>query len=294
MTPHPIRSKENGYETPPFFIVSSGRSGTTLLRAMLLQHPAVHIPPEFKLIHNLFMQYQRVHRYLPWNLAVRLFGATIAGSTTLLRWEMALQDFYIQANELPADKQSLANLIHTFYCCHAQQVKPSATRWGEKSPANIRHLAEIDQLFPETKIIHVLRDGRDVVASIHELGWHNSLAITCEAWLQNIAAVSNYSQRHNREKFLEIRYETLVSEPEKVLSGLCDFIGLGYGPEMLNFHRHQEGLGFEARQAHHAGLARPLNADSIGSWRNRLDPAQQKYVIERLGPTLEKMGYGTV
>ncbi len=293
-SPHPLRSEDTVYKTPPFFIVSSGRSGTTLLRAMLIQNPTVHIPPEFKLIRNLYLQFQRIHRYLPWHYTVRLFGATVAASSSVLWWEMTLQDFYAKATALSPHQRSLANLIHTFYQCHAQKVKPTATRWGDKTPLNSRHLVEINRLFPEAKIVHVLRDGRDVVASIHELGWHTSLGVTCDAWLSNMKAVSDCPQRNHKGRFLEIRYERLVSDPEEILRQLCEFIGLDYRSDMFNFHQHPERLGHEAEQAHHKGLARPLNADSIGRWRNRLNTAEQQYVIERLGPTLAALGYDGV
>lgn len=93
---------------------------------MLIQNPIVHIPPEFKLIGPLFGQYRRMLRYLPWEYTVRLFGAAVAGSLTLIQWEMALNDFYTLAEGLPPSKRSLTNLIHLFYMCHAQQVKAGA------------------------------------------------------------------------------------------------------------------------------------------------------------------------
>jgi hypothetical protein len=222
-----------------------------------------------------------------------MFGATVAASKSLIWWEMPLEDFYAGANALPPSRRSLASLIHTFYSFHARQVKPTATRWGDKSPVNISRLKEIEALFPDAKIIHIMRDGRDVVASIHELGWHDSLEITCNAWLNNLQAVLDYPNRDDKEKFLELRYESLVADPEGTMIQVCEFLGLDFGPEMFEYFQHPESLGTEARQAHHAGLKRPINGDSIGSWRQRLDTAEQTYVSQRLGPMLTRLGYET-
>lgn len=289
--PHAIRSEQIISTEPPFFIVSNGRSGTTLLRAMLIQSPVVHIPPEFKLIRSLSNQYSRILRHLPWEIAVYQFGAIVAEGPTLLQWGMSLENFYRRANLLPPAQRSLANLIDLFYLCHGEVVKPGAVRWGDKTPRNLLNLDRIDNLFPGARIIHLLRDGRDVVASIYGLEWHSSLEDTCDAWLRNISKLYAYPHRNNKKKFLEVRYETLVSEPQSVMREICEFIELPYEAEMLNFYEHRDKLGFEGTQAHHSGLRRPLNASSIGSWRNRLDANEQRYVMERIGPTIAELGY---
>ena len=115
-------------------------------------------------------------------------------------------------------------------------------RWAEKTPLNIRHLDWIAARFPEARIIHVLRDGRDVVcASIPTgAGWqaagvrfHRPRPI--EAYAAGAGRVTSAAGMRMRgdPRFREVRYEDLVLEyaAALVLGGLLsEQLGEAFDP----------------------------------------------------------------
>jgi hypothetical protein len=147
----------------PFFIVGSGRCGSTLLRAMLVAHPDLHIPPESAL-GPMVREYRRYSR-LPWNVVLRIVLGRLEWDQSWATWELALKPLLRELDALPRDARNLATILAAPYRAHASRHKPSAVRWGDKTPPNTARLGALHQVFPDLQVVHLLRDGRDVVQS---------------------------------------------------------------------------------------------------------------------------------
>src|SRR5205807_5792933 len=91
---------------------------------------------------------------------------------------------------LPADtirkfvaRRSPANypeLVDAVFAAFAQsQGKP---RWGDKTPNNVLHLPLLSRLFPDAQFVHIVRDGREVAASLAEQSWWRSSAGEAARW----------------------------------------------------------------------------------------------------------------
>jgi hypothetical protein len=95
----------------------------------------------------------------------------------------------------------------------------------------------IEQVLPEACFIHIIRDGRDAAVSLREMGSAPSadMATLARQWRRNICATRRQSLgcRH----YLELRYESLVVDPETCLRDICDFIEIDYHPAMKDYHR---------------------------------------------------------
>lgn len=295
-TTRPRYSTSSSHPPSPF-IVGVGRSGTTLLRLMLDAHAELAIPPET--------------HFIPALLALRSEG-------DLLRREFAdivthvhsWPDFHISVETLGQALEAIrpfdvASGLRCFYRLYASRFcKP---RWGDKTPIYSRHLCAIQQTLPEARFIHVIRDGRDVALSLRALwfGPGNDLEAQARDWVWRIRDTRQEAQSCNH--YLEIRYETLVSEPRRVLERVCDFLELHYDPAMENYHltasaRLEELLDRydidgrvtvpkERRREIHTMTHLLPQTSRIGRWRTEMVNDERRRFEAIAGDMLRDLGY---
>ncbi len=109
-------------------------------------------------------------------------------------------------------------------------------RYGDKTPLYGRHLAEIEKLLPEAHFIHIIRDGRDVAASLRTRWFSPGHDMATQARYRRDNAEAAHSQGRACRRYRELLYEDLLREPERSLRSLCDFLKLGFEPAMLAYY----------------------------------------------------------
>lgn len=270
----------------PFFIVGSGRCGTTLLRAMLEAHPLVHIPPE-NALGDVVRDYRRYSR-LPWNVLLRVVLGRLEFHSTWDRWELPLGPVFRDLEGLPDGARNLATILDALYRAHAALHKPAATRWGDKTPPHATVLPALRAVFPDALVIHMLRDGRDVVRSFMDVS-RQSLAYHAGVWLRSIRQARAFGARHPSQ-YVELRYEDLVREPGPTIQRVTGFLNLAFDERMLRHHELELRLSDVKRYRALQGALEPVHQRSIGRWRD-FTAAQQAELEQALGPTLASLGY---
>src|SRR5690242_4571314 len=211
MTPSP--GIEGSQWNSPIFIVGAPRSGTTLLRNMLNRHPSIAICRETE-FHHLVFQRRRafgslidmrnrqrlVKQYLPTRRIQRMQMDLQGLETTLLREGTSYEAFF-------------ASLLRFYAQAHGKR------RCGEKTPQHALFTETLCEWYPGATIIHLVRDPRDVVASLLRVPWasHNVLG-NAHLWVRcNVAA----RRSRHRPQYLLVRYEELVAQPELELKRIC-------------------------------------------------------------------------
>ena len=129
---------------------------------------------------------------------------------------------------------SVSEGLRAFYRLYAGKFgKP---RWGEKTPANLERLRAIAHILPEAHFIHIIRDGRDVALSLREMWFAPGRDLTTLAryWRDRILQARREAERNLR--YLEIRYEDLIANPERTLRDVCAFVDLSFDTRMLRYH----------------------------------------------------------
>ena len=117
--------------------------------------------------------------------------------------------------------------------CHAAEK----ARWVEKTPPNVFQISRLMAARPESKVVLIVRDGRDVVASLKDRVGYADVQDRIDRWLyDNLAAKPFW----DHERVHMLKYENLVSGTEKTLKSLCKFLGLPYDKDMVNFHEEKE------------------------------------------------------
>jgi len=214
----------------PFFIVSSGRAGSTLLSVLLNKHPDVFVPPESGFVARGFPVFH-AHRAFSKediDLAVRLFRC----STQDRGWGLSDEELLgFLTNYRPRD---FADLNRAFVLALMEKKKLFCSAWGIKRPVLIGSIPRILSVFPEARIIHIYRDGRDVYCSYREVhaggyAWGpNGIISSALYWADGLRRVSSIKD----DRVIEVSYEHLITCPQKVLRNVCKHIGVSYIAEM--------------------------------------------------------------
>lgn len=286
---------------PVPFIVCHPRSGSTLLRLMLDAHPDLAIPPE-TMFHGVFA----LARSPP--PAPELPRAVLAAMMGSQRWnDMNVSaDALLDAFTRMGERFSIAEGLRNFYRLYAARL--GKTRYGDKTPGHIFWIPDIAALLPEAFFIHIIRDGRDVAASMRHMwfGPGNDIKKQAESWLKSLAAGSDAAKAYP-ERCMEIGYEDLAVNPEPVLRRVLSAIDLPFDPAMLRHHeraaerlaelgelREADGGLYATREAHqgiHRRALDPPNPDQIGRFRKDLTGDEIAAFEDVAGSMLKRLGY---
>ncbi|WAZ20923.1 sulfotransferase [Streptomyces cinnabarinus] len=271
----------------PVFVLGCPRSGTTLLQLMLHAHPRIALPPETRFV-------------LPAYEGRLGFGdlRDAGNRAALARWITGRKA--TRFHELGLDAGGVAERIAdgppTLGSALAVPLKAYAeqhgkARWGDKRPAYALHVEEIHRLFPDAQFVHLVRDGRDCVASLLGMPWwHRGFHEAVATWAQVMDVTRRYASRLGPDCWHELRYEDLLAHPERQLRSLCTYLGEEYAPGTTEPHR-LAGLAVPARKTWHRRTHGTLDASRAGSWRQRLTPDQIRLCDAVLGERLESHGY---
>jgi hypothetical protein len=270
----------------PFFIVGSGRSGSTLLRLIVSTHSRISIPPETWFLIPL------VDR-LPLGDPLGPAQVTEAHQiiTSHYRWpDLALDAGWLRERYAELDEPTLRQLTDVIYLELTR--REGKIRWGDKTPPYVKILPQLTQLYPEARIIHLARDGRDVAKSFLDAGWHGRFLHRSTAeWNVAIDAFREYRRSGHGDDVLDIRYEDLVLDTEATVRRVCRFLGESYEPAMLDFADSIEAKVPE-REAHaHKKLFRAPRASDIERWRRELSRFDLLIAESFLARNLRRMGY---
>lgn len=145
--------------------------------------------------------------------------------------------------------------------CHLIKfpVKKTARRWAEKTPQNIQYIEEIlNEFETSVKIIHIVRDGRDVVTSRHPTQPDNFF-VSPEQWAE---IVSKGLKWRGNPQVLTIRYEHLIQAYETTISQIMSFLELNVAEETMEYHKY---TSIKAPKTLNHEI-QPISNRSIGKW----------------------------
>jgi protein-tyrosine sulfotransferase len=287
----PLERKE-GIE--PFFIVGAGRSGMTLLRRMLMADGGVFIPPETYVLGTIITNFRLLHR-LPWKTIVTQSLAQLEYHPEFVHFGTSLRPLVAALRSAPPERQSLAYLLDQFYRFVASESGwPASVRWGDKTPKNSYHLDAIRSVFPNARFIHLIRDGYDVIDSSARVPGtirHGDPIESAWHWRRSVRACREFGDRFPAS-YLEVKYETLVGDPEAQLRRLCGFINLRYSSTMLELNPATiSRMGDVPALDHHANVGSPVSTRFVGNGRISLAPDVLCQVTPVISEDMWRFGY---
>jgi hypothetical protein len=261
----PFAAHVHGRGGAPIFIVGCQRSGTTLLRLMLDSHSRISCGPETGLLSDLAALHKRNAGYL------RNYG---------------LPDQYWDAK--------FAQFFDSFKAEYA--AMKGKARWADKTPKYALSLDYILRLFPSCQIIHMIRDGRDVVASHRDRwGYWSAIKATVK-WPRYIQAARATGAQLGSQRYTEVRYEDLVRDPESTLRTILEFLHEPWDAGVLEHDKRPHDIAH-----HHAGFIAGRRAETrepsaiyrhrIGSHKRELDPLLRLLLALFSHRKLVELGY---
>lgn len=254
-----------GTSNRPIFIVGCQRSGTTLLRLMLDSHPNISCGPETRFLQDF-------------------------AKLTSESWDrLSLYGF---PKSYWLDKS--AEFFDSFQTEYAKSR--GKTRWADKTPRYALSLGYINEVFPTAQIVHIIRDGRDVVASHRDRWGYWSAVKAVEKWPRYIRTARRVGARLPDDRYIEIRYEDLVLATEASLRRLLQYLGEPWDDAVL--HHDQAPHDVSGRYEQFSGDRRRREGDDgavyrsrVGAHRREIDPFLRTLVAVRAGSTLRALGY---
>jgi hypothetical protein len=223
----------------PLFIVGVPRSGTTLLRELLASSDQISLPEnEFQII--------------PWMIAVVKDPNKLTdGEKVKIKKAIANSAYTMHANDslrgkiIGLDLCECESLDHVIRKVLTFGLDPEgAIYFGDKTPRNLFYLDVIRQIFPSMKVINIVRDARDVVASMKS-AWGTSYVRGACTWVDGMKCAKNYADKYPSE-ILSIKYEDLCHHTEKVLREISHFLDVEFQDKMLIPRNAAEKMGAAA------------------------------------------------
>jgi hypothetical protein len=165
-------------------------------------------------------------------------------------------------------------------------------------------------LFPRSRLIFLLRDGRDVVDSMLDAqapgAWLATLQPDSDAepvdreaiihreswlWVARIESVQRAYDQHAPDRRLVIRYEDMRDDVSTILTRLDAWVGLRRGEQWESSAIRWND--FEGYPAEVKGPGKPLRAASPGLWREHMTAAEHSLMHEIMGAKLIELGYAS-
>lgn len=276
-----------------FFVVGCQKSGTTWVQRLLDGHGQIICRGEAAFAQVFIPNLQNIHK----------------------QFNQQQQYRNAQLGEIPSENQMEENdLVHLFATMAATMMAKwangdcSAVKCiGEKTPEHAMCLPLLAKAFPKMKVIHVIRDGRDVAVS----GWHHNLRFNKQKfqqqfptfdlyltyllknhWLSYIQNARVFGQTNPRQYF-EVKYEDLHADSRSWTEQLLGFLDVDVSEDSVNtcvesgsFKKQSEGRdqGQENRESF-------FRKGVVGDWRSIFDARTLATFMQLAGPMMKQLGY---
>ncbi len=259
----------------PIFIGGAGSTGSTLLSVMLDSHPKIACGPELSVFNKakLYEDFTNVQllleRWLQRGLKTDGYFRYYNTFEHLSAYHLTPSQLVTMVRQAKDLRGFLDSFILYILNCNHKQL------FAEKTPSNAYCFPQILKFYPNAKLVHIYRDGRDVICSWKRRGysWFQGASM----WLYNTCAALRLE---NDPRYFSLSYESLVSNPESVLKRLCSFLNIEYDPAMLQ-------MGSERSQKRNRVNTwtvypgkDPISTRSVGRYRRDLS-AMGLYVFSR-------------
>ncbi len=258
------------------FIIGVGRSGTSLLQSMLNAHPDVAFMPETHFFRNYISSRKTKNKLEK------------AGFKSVLEYLnddpnfAPIQSVLWEITETATDAEiKLEDLQQNIWQLYLDQKQKQII--GEKDPRNIDYIPEIHKYFSDSKVIHLIRDPRDVVLSRTKAAWssHRPYWMHALIYKAQISRGIKQAGKYFPDKYYEMFYEDLINQPEAELRKLCAFLEIGYDKNMLDFKHSANELIKESEVSWKKETLGPLLQKNVDKWKKELTN-QQLFVIETI------------
>lgn len=275
-------------KSPAFFLLGTGRNGSTLLSCMLNNHADVFVPSE----HYAFPKTLAL-----WNISSLLGWERYVDSvienfkTKNIAWQIDWNKASVELKKITEGNRNINYLIHYLYseeaACHEMEFK----LWGDKTPLNTDCLPLITPVFPHAKFVFLVRDPRAVINSYIHFPKHlKRLDFWIWKWKKRQRIYQEYAAQLP-DQFHLLRYEDLIIDPESTLQSLCVFLNIEYDDNMTeDYSKHMKIFGV-VDSHNHTHLDKAMSPHHIDKWKDRLSKESIASIESQLSKEMKQLSY---
>lgn len=270
----------------PVVICGVGRSGTSLLQSMLNAHPGLCFPPETHVFRRYVAPPATRRRWE--RLGAAAFEAVLQRDEDFARAGVPARELLRPESGRGLDTARVFRRLLARVAAREGKV-----RVGDKDPRSLEELAAWKREFPRARIVHVVRDPRDVLLSRTKAAWS-----AARPWWAHILICREQLRRGRArgrrmfgEAYLEVRYEELLAEPRATLERVCAHVGIDFDEGMLDFGDAARKLVDARELAWKKETLGPLLAGNTEKWRTGLSPFQVRLTERVALESFRDLGY---
>jgi len=283
------------------FIAGQAKSGTTLLAALLDNHPQLLVlPEETAYFPTVLTKYGARGRRAQFDYLTRRSRSNVLFSVPALRGQRDYADFpraeLLETFEraafdpMKADRELLAVMAES-YAATIRRPLPQIERWVERTPANRNYISEILSRFPQAKLLVTMRDPRAVLAA--------QIAVTAKRGRKDFSiyyvvahwrVAARLAQRIGEGKVpgLVIAYEQLATDSAATVSKLAQYLEIDFNPTLLQPTKiGRPWAGNSAAQTSFAGIS----PEPVSRWERELTEAETGWVEWHCRDLMPEFGY---
>ena len=250
------------------FILGVGRSGTSLLQSILNTHSKIRFLPESKFLRNYVLNK----------------NLKITKSNYKIITNQLINDNRFK--RLNIDVKNIVQINHTMFdvyqnILNKNLINENIIYLGDKDPKLIEKIDSLYYFFPNAKIIHIIRDPRDVVLSRTKAIWSKKYSFYIHAmiyYLQISLGIKKGKSIYKR-KYFEVFYENLIKNPEIELSKIIKFLDLDFEDKILNFKDSSKELVSKDELDWKKETFQPIKKNNFNKWESEL-AGYQNLIIE--------------
>lgn len=274
--------RQSGSQSP-IFIVGCARSGTTLLQSLLASHPEIASFPESKFFVDLVrMPEEKSRRY-----ALGLVAPDLRSTFEAFLDEVEHPELKKQLPHLPFIKsyvKSFRSILDELTKLQDKHI------WLEKTPEHLHRLKFIEAYMPDSRVIHIVRSGVDVIASLYDLvqrypnSWgkifrnvdiRKNLDPLINYWVNDIDITRQHLIKPNHTLVL---YEQLAENPTDEVRRLCRFLGVTFDVRMMENYQETSSQLVRSRETWKASNHQSIQNSNSKKFLSVFTPEQQTYI----------------
>jgi hypothetical protein len=254
---------------------------------MLDAHPQLAIPFESYFITGLY-PFRRRYLLADGRFDLPRFARDLSRLKKFRDWDLSPEALRRAFGE-PAHG-GFPDAIRLLYRTYADaQGKP---RYGDKSPGYVTRMKLLLSLFPEARFVHIVRDPRAVALSLVEMPreWGTRTVPEGAArWRHRVGRGHREGMNLGPQRYVEVRYEDLVADPERTLRAVLAFLLLPWDDAVLQYGEGALSRVPERQRDIHRNVARAPAA--VRDWRGQITSDDLAAVEIIAGDVMEQLGY---
>lgn len=288
------------------FILSTARTGSTLLSSMLNMHPEIISTVEEPFAYNLYQRYNKVTTWTD-EIIESYCNDFFLFSNGKLELQFGTKD---DLKKILKDNQDNLNVVNaikfTYFAFYPSKDKKNITTIVDKQLHFHFHLEDICKYYPTAKFIVLIRDPRDTVFLKQQYAIKNKINkdiyILAKLWDFIYSNIFKKLKGIDSSRVLITKYEDLVSEPEFELNKICNFLNIKFNDNLLNSHKSIASefdskinkLDIEKQKQYIIdikSLTEKVNAKKIDLWKKELSKKQSDLIWSICGNTATQYNY---